>query len=95
MIEIHHNHRTFPMARLPLDAEVRARSIVEQLGGVWRGTRGECRCPAHDDASPSLSVHHRGRSRAWATTPDERSDKGVLPRFLSIARPWGSIPSLS
>ncbi len=56
MTEIHHNHRTIAMARLPLDAEIRAKSIVEQLGGVWRGTRGECRCPAHDDGSPSLSV---------------------------------------
>lgn len=44
------------MARLPLDAEVRAKDIVEKLGGIWRGTRGECRCPAHDDGSPSLSV---------------------------------------
>jgi putative DNA primase/helicase len=49
-------HRTWPMTRLPLDAEIRAKNIVEQLGGVWRGTRGECRCPAHDDGSPSLSV---------------------------------------
>jgi putative DNA primase/helicase len=37
-------------------AEVRARAIVEGLGGVWRGTSGECRCPAHDDRLPSLSV---------------------------------------
>ncbi len=44
------------MARLPLDAEARARKIVETLGGVWRGARGECRCPAHDDGTPSLSV---------------------------------------
>lgn len=44
------------VSRPPLDAEVRARSIVEKLGGVWHGTRGECRCPAHDDANPSLSV---------------------------------------
>lgn len=44
------------MARLPLDAEIRAKTIVEALGGVWRGSRGECRCPAHDDSSPSLSV---------------------------------------
>ena len=44
------------MARLPPDAEIRAKTIVERLGGVWRGTRGECRCPAHDDGSPSLSV---------------------------------------
>lgn len=56
MSEIYQTHRTFPMARLPLDAEIRAKNIVEQLGGVWRGTRGECRCPAHDDGSPSLSV---------------------------------------
>jgi putative DNA primase/helicase len=44
------------MTQLPLMAEVRARTIVEGLGGVWRGTGGECRCPAHDDRSPSLSV---------------------------------------
>ena len=56
MTEIYQTHRTFPMARLPLDAEIRAKNIVEQLGGVWRGTRGECLCPAHDDGSPSLSV---------------------------------------
>ena len=56
MTEIHQTHRTIAMARLPLDAEIRAKAIVEQLGGVWRGTRGECRCPAHDDGSPSLSV---------------------------------------
>lgn len=56
MTEIYQSHRTIAMARLPLDAEVRAKGIVEALGGVWRGTRGECRCPAHDDGSPSLSV---------------------------------------
>lgn len=56
MTEIYQSHRTIATARLPLDAEVRAKAIVEKLGGVWRGTRGECRCPAHDDANPSLSV---------------------------------------
>ena len=56
MTEIHQTHSTIGMARLSLDAEVRAKAIVEQLGGVWRGTRGECCCPAHDDGSPSLSV---------------------------------------
>jgi putative DNA primase/helicase len=44
------------MGRLPIDAHLRARTIVETLGGTWRGTRGECRCPAHDDHDPSLSV---------------------------------------
>jgi hypothetical protein len=56
MTEIHQTHRTIEMARLPIDAEIRAKDIVEKLGGIWRGTRGECRCPAHDDGSPSLSV---------------------------------------
>ena len=56
MTAFHQTHRTTVMARLPLDAESRAKAIVESLGGVWRGTRGECRCPAHDDNSPSLSV---------------------------------------
>src|SRR3546814_1383817 len=39
-----------------IDAAVRAKQIVESLGGHWSGSRGECRCPAHDDHSPSLSV---------------------------------------
>lgn len=56
MIAVQHDAGARPMPRLPLDAEVRAKTIVERLGGVWRGTRGECRCPAHDDVSPSLSV---------------------------------------
>ena len=54
--EIYQCHRTIAMAKLPFHAALRAKTIVEQLGGVWRGTRGECRCPAHDDGSPSLSV---------------------------------------
>ena len=56
MIECYQTDRTISMARLPLDAEMRAKNIVEKLGGIWRGSRGECLCPAHDDSSPSLSV---------------------------------------
>ncbi|MGO4757851.1 toprim domain-containing protein, partial [Streptomyces sp. 2MCAF27] len=33
-----------------------AAEIVEQLGGQWHGSYGVCRCPAHKDAEPSLSV---------------------------------------
>ncbi|TCD04132.1 virulence protein [Erythrobacteraceae bacterium CFH 75059] len=36
--------------------ERRAREIVDSLGGTWRRGRGVCRCPAHDDRTPSLSV---------------------------------------
>ena len=32
------------------------REIVERLGGEWRRGGGMCRCPAHDDRTPSLSV---------------------------------------
>jgi len=33
-----------------------ARHIVGQLGGKWRGRQGTCRCPAHEDRTPSMSV---------------------------------------
>lgn len=33
-----------------------AREIVRALGGRWSGRHGMCRCPAHDDKTPSLSV---------------------------------------
>jgi len=36
--------------------EVRARQIVANLGGTWSRSRGMCRCPAHEDRTPSLSV---------------------------------------
>ncbi|WP_299309637.1 toprim domain-containing protein [uncultured Croceicoccus sp.] len=36
--------------------ERRARQIVEKLDGTWRGRKGMCCCPAHDDRTPSLSV---------------------------------------
>jgi len=32
------------------------KSLVERLGGRWSGRGGMCRCPAHDDHSPSLSI---------------------------------------
>ena len=33
-----------------------AETLTRRLGGAWNGTTGTCRCPAHDDQSPSLSV---------------------------------------
>ncbi len=32
------------------------RRLVEELGGRWLGWGGMCRCPAHDDRWPSLSI---------------------------------------
>ena len=42
--------------------EARGREIVERLGGEWRRSGGMCRCPAHDDRTPSLSIR-RGERR--------------------------------
>lgn len=43
-------------ALVPDRLEVRARDIVANLGGTWSRGRGMCRCPAHEDRTPSLSV---------------------------------------
>jgi hypothetical protein len=46
--------------RLSIDEE--GRQLIELLGGRWGPSGGMCRCPAHDDRTPSLSVRP-GRSR--------------------------------
>lgn len=38
------------------------RALVERLGGRWTANGGLCRCPAHEDRTPSLSVRP-GRTR--------------------------------
>jgi putative DNA primase/helicase len=42
--------------RDPGDLNEECRRLVERLGGRWSGYAGLCRCPAHDDRRPSLSV---------------------------------------
>ncbi|MGE5564455.1 MAG: toprim domain-containing protein [Bacillota bacterium] len=42
--------------------EEEGRALVESLGGRWTPAGGLCRCPAHDDRTPSLSVRP-GRTR--------------------------------
>ena len=36
--------------------EQEGRALVERLGGTWTGNGGLCRCPAHEDRTPSQSV---------------------------------------
>lgn len=38
------------------ELEAQAASLVKRLGGTWSSGGGTCRCPAHDDRSPSLSI---------------------------------------
>jgi len=46
-----------PDFRAPISGlEVVAIALVKRLGGRWFGDYGLCRCPAHDDRSPSLSM---------------------------------------
>lgn len=51
-----------PGRRAPNSLEDEGRKLVERLGGRWTGSGGLCRCPAHDDRSPSLSVRAGHRS---------------------------------
>lgn len=41
---------------VPGNLNEQGRRLVERLGGRWSGNAGLCRCPAHDDRRPSLSV---------------------------------------
>lgn len=45
-----------------LSVEQEGRALVERLGGLWTSNGGMCRCPAHEDSTPSLSVRP-GRTR--------------------------------
>jgi putative DNA primase/helicase len=45
-----------------LSVEQEGQRLVERLGGRWGANGGMCRCPAHDDRTPSLSVRP-GRTR--------------------------------
>jgi hypothetical protein len=40
----------------PSDLQATGAGLVKRLGGIWRDDHGMCRCPAHDDRTPSLSV---------------------------------------
>ncbi|MBC2836426.1 DUF7146 domain-containing protein [Paragemmobacter straminiformis] len=43
-----------------------ARTIVLALGGKWHGRYGLCRCPAHGDRKPSLSLSDGSNGRLLA-----------------------------
>src|SRR3546814_10575966 len=45
----------FSTSRKP-ELEVAGAVLVRRFGGTWSGDSGMCRCPAHADKTPSLSV---------------------------------------
>jgi putative DNA primase/helicase len=67
-----------------------ARAIVKQLGGMWCGSCGLVRCPAHDDRNPSLKVRDDPNKRDgidlicfagcdWRDVKEELQRQGLLP----------------
>ncbi len=63
--------------------------IVGALGGTWRGYLATCRCPAHQDKTPSLSVRqgHKGIPVHCFASCDA-DDFRFHPRC-----PWGPKPT--
>jgi putative DNA primase/helicase len=72
-----------------------ARAIVTALGGKWHRSQGLCRCPAHEDNSPSLSIRGGNRSIlvhcfAGCDGKDvmrELRTRGLLEPTLAVAVP--------
>ena len=72
-----------------------AAAIVKALGGRWHGDSASCRCPAHDDREPSLSVGvsngmvlvhcHAGCSQAAVI--DALRSQGLWPNGAREERP--------
>lgn len=48
-----------PIANRPT---VETQRLVDRLGGHWHGNVAMCRCPAHEDRTPSLSIRQGDRS---------------------------------
>ena len=76
------------MSLIALRPTQRVVDIVGALGGTWRGYIATCRCPAHQDSDPSLSVRqgHEGiLVHCFAGC-----DPGDVLREISRLRPSGS-----
>jgi hypothetical protein len=54
--------RLMPRIVQPHTLETAAAELVHRLGGAWRSQGAMCRCPAHDDSTPSLSVRIGSKS---------------------------------
>ncbi|WP_458732842.1 DUF7146 domain-containing protein [Sphingobium xenophagum] len=61
------------------------RSLVKSLGGTWSGDIAICRCPAHADRTPSLSIRQGDRS-ILVTCHAGCESRDVLRELARIAR---------
>lgn len=55
--------------------------LVARLGGKWSGTTAMCRCPAHTDSTPSLSI--RQGNRGILVTCHAGSDRSDVMREIA------------
>lgn len=67
--------------------EQEGRVLVERLGGKWERNGGMCRCPAHDDHTPSLSVRPGERRLLFHCFAG--CETGTVIRALSTLRLLG------
>jgi putative DNA primase/helicase len=70
-------------------------ALTEQFGGSWHGSYGTCRCPAHDDASPSLSIRDGKRGpllkcHAGCEGRDVARALGLRPGRWYAGGPWAT-----
>jgi len=70
--------------------EAQGRDIVERLGGEWQRSGGMCRCPAHDDRTPSLSVRLGDRRLLFHCFAG--CETGAVIRALNALRLLGPQP---
>jgi putative DNA primase/helicase len=80
-----------------------ARSITAALRGRWQGSHGLCRCPAHDDRTPSLKVKDDPRKSdgidvhcfagcPWQDVKAELIRRQLLPELKSSPSIISAVP---
>ncbi|MCG7349828.1 toprim domain-containing protein [Sphingomonas sp. MJ1 (PH-R8)] len=79
---------TFHDPHLASGADI-GRAIVEALGGHWTARGGMCRCPAHADTTPSLSVRP-GRRRLLFHCFAGCETRDVLDAIAALRLPGGA-----
>lgn len=77
---------------LPTHLKTEAQRICTTLGGAWFGKYGLCRCPAHDDRYPSLSIRVGDRAllykcHAGCSQADVVSAVRRLQRTFKVTAP--------
>src|SRR3546814_14505326 len=71
---------------MQMDVEARARQIVADMGGHWRGSYGMVCCPAHNDRNPSLQVTPAKKAvlfKCWAGCSQEAVWSALTSRKIN------------